>query len=235
MAQATEGRFDMDESSDPARKSFSEEMEPYLARGDMQTVLGLAQGRLQKMPDDLDARVVICRVWLQQGRIDEARNMVQEIEEILSGLSHLYACMGDLYIKKGLDNEAELFYRKFAALNPAASPPMDGKGRVESLTELARTEDAEPGEEDETGSDISPGFETATLAELYLRQGHLQMAEEMLEKIIGRDPLNDRAQRLLDDIQDLRSQEANALIKKRVLTEISRWLDNIGNLQHHAL
>jgi hypothetical protein len=127
-----------------------------------------------------------------------------------------------------------VFYRKFTALNPAASPPVDWEDRPKNITELAETNGTEPGADDEEGADLSPGFETATLAELYMRQGHLQMAQDMLEKIVGRDPLNERAKGLLDDIRGLRRQEENARINERVISEISRWLDNLRNSQSNA-
>ncbi|MHB8090103.1 MAG: tetratricopeptide repeat protein [Syntrophales bacterium] len=224
----------MNENNNQGRRSFLVEMEPYFERNESQIVLNLAQERLKRIPDDLDSRIAICRVWLQQGRIDEARDMLGEMEDILSGLSQLYACMGDLYTKKGLADEAELFYRKFTALNPASSPALDSAVRLKEIGALAEADDYERGEEEGENSDVFPDFGTVTLAELYIRQGHLPMAEEMLEKITGRDPQNERAGALLQDVRARLGKKAGGQKNAGVIVELARWLENIGNLRRHA-
>ncbi len=89
------------------RKLFLLQTEAYIDQKQYETVLDLAQARLKRIPGDLDARIVICRVWLQQGRLDEARDMLREMEEIIASLSQIYACMGDICMKKGMKDSAE--------------------------------------------------------------------------------------------------------------------------------
>lgn len=223
----------MDKNNKMGRRSFFAEMAPYFERNEYQTVLDLAQDRLKEIPDDLDARIAICRVWLQQGRIDEARAMLGEMEDILSGLSQLYSCMGDLYTKKGLADEAELFYRKYAALNPALPPALDPAVRLKDIGVLAEANDEEEAAREEDAA-MSPNFGTVTLAELYIRQGHLPMAEEMLEKITARDPQNERAGALLKDVRSRFGKKAGGSKNAGVIVELARWLDNIGKLRRYA-
>lgn len=223
-----------EENNNQGRRSFLAEMEQYFERNEPQTVLNLAQERLKRIPDDLDSRIAICRVWLQQGRIDEVRDMLGEMEDILSGLSHLYACMGDLYIKRGLESEAEMFYRKFNALNPLSPQAPDLEARLRTMGELAEANQDELVKEDSEDTDMSPDFGTVTLAELYIRQGHFRMAEEMLEKITGRDPGNERAEGLLKDVRARLGAEERGRKNAGLMVELARWLDNIGNLRRHA-
>jgi len=223
-----------DDNNHQGRRSFLAEMEPYFERNEFQTVLGLAQERLNRIPDDLDSRIAICRVWLQQGRIDEVRDMLGEMEDILSGLSHLYACMGDLYTKKGLESEAEMFYRKFTALSPQPPQTLALEARLREMGRLAEANQEELETEDGEDSDVPSDFGTVTLAELYIRQGHLRMAEEMLEKITGRDPGNERAEGLLKDVRARLGAKEDGRKNAGVMVELSRWLDNIGNLHRHA-
>ena len=56
---------------------------------------------------------------------------VCEMEEILAGFSRIYSCMGDICLKKGLEDDAEVFYRKFRVLNPEVSPARDILQRLE--------------------------------------------------------------------------------------------------------
>jgi tetratricopeptide (TPR) repeat protein len=218
----------MDESDLQERRQFLSEMEAYLGRNELRAVLNLAQARLKKTPGDLEARIVICRVWLQQGRFDEAREMLGEMEEILSGFSRIYACMGDICLKKGMEDAAEVFFRKFRVLNPEVSPARDILQRLDEIGENPGQESAPAGDE------VPIDFQTVTLAELYIRQGHLGPAEEILEKIVGDDPLNGKAAGLLADVRELIAREAARKLKERVSGELSRWLGNVDRLRDHA-
>jgi len=213
------------------RKLFLLQAEMYLDQKDDETALSLAQARLKRTPGDLDARIVICRVWLQQGRIDEARDMLHEMEEIIASLSQIYVCMGDICMKKGMEDSAETFYRKFMVLNPGAPRVRDILERLKGIEELHGTNT-----EGETEGDagIPPDFQTVTLAELYIRQGHLRPAEDVLEKIVGQEPQNEKAAGLLQEVRDRILREASVQRYAGVIAELSRWLDNIGRVRGHA-
>lgn len=221
----------MDEMNLQERKSFLTQAEAYIDRNELPAVLDLAEARLKRTPGDLDARIAICRVWLLQGRLDEARDMLNEMEDILASLSQIYACMGDICIKKGMKDSAETFYRKFMFLNPGVPLPKDVTERLDGISELHAT-DAEGGTEGDV--EIPTDFQTVTLAELYIRQGHIRQAEELLEKIIGHDPQNEKAAALLQEVRERLLKGASAQQYVGVSAELSRWLDNIGRLRAHA-
>ena len=210
---------------------FLLQAETYLDQKDDETALSLAQARLKRTPGDLDARIVICRVWLQQGRIDEARDMLHEMDEIIASLSQIYVCMGDICMKRGMEDSAETFYRKSMVLNPGAPRVRDILERLKGIEELHETNT-----EGETEGDagIPPDFQTVTLAELYIRQGHLRPAEEVLEKIVGQDPQNGKAAGLLQEVRDRILGKAPVQRHTGVIAELSRWLDNIGRVRGHA-
>lgn len=209
------------------RKSFLTQAEAYIDRNELPAVLNLAEARLERTPGDLDARIAICRVWLLQGRLDEARDMLNEIEDILASLSQIYACMGDICMKKGMKDSAETFYRKFMFLNPGVPLSKDVTERLSGIGEMHAT-DAEG------NAEIPSDFQTVTLAELYIRQGHLRPAEEVLEKIIGQDPQNEKAAGLLQEVRERVLKGASAQQYAGVIAELSRWLDNIGRLRAHV-
>jgi tetratricopeptide (TPR) repeat protein len=218
----------MDETAVQERKRFLTEMEAYLGRNELRAVLNLAQARLKKMPGDLEARIVICRARLQQGRFDEARDMLSEMEEVLAGFSRIYASMGDICLKRGMEKEADDFYRRFRILSPEEAPVQDILDCLEGLGE--KTPEEGSAEEDEVPSD----FQTVTLAELYIRQGHLVQARDVLEKIVGNEPQNEKAGLLLGEVRGRIEREAAEKLRQKVAAELSRWLDNIGRLRGHA-
>jgi tetratricopeptide (TPR) repeat protein len=217
----------MDEMELQERKSFLRQAEAYLERNELPAVLDLAEARLKRTPGDLDARIAICRVRLMQGRPDEAREMLSEMEDLLASLSRIYAGMGDICIKEGMKDSAETFYRKVMFLNPGVPLPKDITERLDGIEELHAT-DAEG------DAEIPANFQTVTLAELYIRQGHLRQAEELLEKIIGHDPQNQKAAGLLQDVRERLLKGASAQQDAGIIAELSRWLDNIGRLRAHA-
>ena len=217
----------MNEMELQGRKSFLTQAEAYLERNELPAVLDLAEARLKRTPGDLDARIAICRIRLLQGKPDEAREMLSEMEDVLASLSRIYADMGDICMKEGMKDSAETFYRKLMFLNPGVPLSRDVTERLNGIEELHAT-DAEG------DAEIPANFQTVTLAELYIRQGHLRPAEELLDKIIGHDPQNQKAAGLLQEVRERLLKGASAQQDAAVVAELSRWLGNIGRLRAHA-
>jgi len=207
-------------------------MEHYFERGQQQIALELALGRLEKNPDDLVSRIVICRALIAREQIEEASKTLEEIEGMLFPLPRLFAQMGELYKKKGLEGKAVRFYQKsnvlesLAALSPQ---PAEATHAVEEGFDFEGNQDGQ-----NENVELPPDFETVTLAELYIRQGHHQMAEDLLLKIIRRDPANDRALRLLEDVRSYLALQQNPLPKGEIIKTLSQWLENIGRLKGNA-
>jgi len=220
----------MDANDREERDAFLAQTEAYLKGSDWPAVLDLARGRLERLPGDLDARMAICRVWIQQGRMDEAREMLRELDETIASLSQIYACMGDACLKKGMMEETGRYYRKFLALNPDGPLAGDVSEKLRSIEEQRETAAAE-GEEE---AQIPSAFQTATLAELYIRQGHLPMAAEVLEAILRKEPQQERAAGMLREVREMIRREASAQRVAPVIAELSRWLENIVRLRVHA-
>lgn len=213
------------------RTAFLEEMETFLKQGDDETALALAELRLKRMPGDMDARIAICRVRIQQGRLEEAKDMLQEIERTLAGLSQVYASMGDVCLKEGMQEPAQAFYRKFISLNPDSPLSRDISEKLEAIETLQGTD----AEGEEVGVVRVPSdFQTVTLAELYIRQGHLRPAAEVLEAIIRKDPEQEKAAAMLREVWEMIFREESGQRYAGVIVELSRWLDNIGRLRGHA-
>ena len=81
---------------------------------------------------------------------------------------------------------------------------------------------------------VEPLITTVTLAELYLRQGHLRLAERVLEKILRQEPRNEKATELLREVRDRLQPEGSVQRQAAVKAELSRWLDNIARMRGHA-
>jgi tetratricopeptide (TPR) repeat protein len=218
----------MDENDLQERSKFLAEMEAYLGRNELRAVLNLAQARLKKRPGDLEARIALCRAWLLQGRFAESRELFLDMEELLVGFSRAYACLGDICLKRGMEEEAEALYGKFRTLSSEDPPVQAILDRLEGIDKVAQ------GDEAPEGKEVPPDFRTVTLAELYVRQGHLAQAAEMLDEIVGAEPGNGRAAELLAEVRARLEMEAAEQLRQKVSSELARWLDNIGRLRGHA-
>ena len=236
----------MDENDLQERKAFLAEVEERFHRGDFQTILGIAGVRLKRTPGDLDARIAICRVRIEQGSVDAARGLFEEMEEILAGLARIYVTLGDLCLKKGLREEARTFFEKYRILNPGSGASANMSVSLRVLADLHETEAGkaatgteEAGKAEETAAQeeeipqAPADFQTVTLAELYLRQGHRHSAVETLEAVLLRDPSHEKAAVLLRDLKERIRREEAAAKAAPVIAELSRWLDHIGRLRGH--
>jgi tetratricopeptide (TPR) repeat protein len=225
----------MDADPREERNAFLEQTEALLKGEDWQSALVAALARLGRLPGDPDARMVLCRVRIRQGRLDEARELLGGLEGFLSGLAASHAAMGDACLERGMAEEAAAHYRKSLALDPAAAPAADAAGKLRAAEERRGMETrAEAEEEAEAPAEVPPDFRTVTLAELYVRQGHLGAAEELLEEILRGEPDGKRAAGLLREVREKIRGEALAKRNRRAIAELSRWLGNIGRLSGHA-
>jgi thioredoxin-like negative regulator of GroEL len=191
----------MNEHDLQERKAFLEATEAFLQKSDYLTVLSLAESRLKQMPGDMDARIVICRVWIEQEKFEEAEEMLREMGDILASLSQIYTHMGDIYLKKGMPESAQTFYRMFVSLNPDTPMAQEISERLKGVPRQQATDDGAIADKEEAAQ-VPDGLQTVTLAELYIRQGHLQMAEEILAAILNKGPHHPKAAEMLREVRE---------------------------------
>jgi tetratricopeptide (TPR) repeat protein len=223
-------------NSEKDRMNFLNEAEELLQQNMLPQALNLAEERLRSLPVDVDAHVIAGNALIGMGRINEARDILREVEEIISGLSLIYDRMGDIYRKKGFHQDAAICYEKFIALNPNAEKTREV---IEKMAFLEQ-EDRPVTEVDMPNDNgiLKPDFFTVTLAELYIKQGHLQVAAGILKEIIRREPQNLQAVAKLDTVRSAIALKSSAGGKfaesgDPVMTLIS-WLENIDRLKKHA-
>jgi tetratricopeptide (TPR) repeat protein len=115
----------MDERETGGAPPFQVTVEDLFVRGDHEAILALAEGRLAQWPDDPFARLAQCRVWIQQGKVEEAQSLLKDLEPLLVDLGRIYAALGDRFLKKGREEEARAYYRKTMFLSPDTPLPED--------------------------------------------------------------------------------------------------------------
>lgn len=216
--------------------NFLSQAENLLKQNHLPEALIMAQEQRRCNPLDVEALVIVGDILIRMGELDQARNMLTEVEQIISGLSFVYARMADIYHDNNLNSDAALCYRKFMSLNPISQRAAE---IAEKLSFIDHQESKASDIDDSGIENIpKPDFFTITLAELYIKQGHLQTAREVLGEIIRRDPGNINAAAKLDSVKaamskvETVSDDHDRSIK--LVNTLSCWLANIDRLSAHA-
>ncbi|MBE9546454.1 MAG: tetratricopeptide repeat protein, partial [Proteobacteria bacterium] len=181
------------------REEFLSRAEAYLEQGLCDEATALARERLERFPGDVDARVIIGSSLARAGKMEEALEILKGVEDDILNWSRAFEYLGDIYRDKGLTEKATEDYQKFISLNVASPVAEDVSAKLDSLIT-----DTVPDEEGGI-EDVSPAFHTITLAELYMKQGHSEMAREVLNEILKADAGNIKAVEMLKDIDAILS------------------------------
>jgi tetratricopeptide (TPR) repeat protein len=213
----------MNSSSDLRRLAHE-----YLEKGQYSLSLNLAKEGLIANPDDISATVIACQSYLGMGNSEAARDYLARLDPVRDELSQLFKNFGDVYMRQGNSGQARIFLEKSAALAPRAGDQAENLGPG----------DDDP-EEDEGLQDrpleLGPDFQTLTMAELYIRQGHHEGARAILTAILARDPNHQEARKQLEAVLALLNERISDLPidkKTAVVHELSRWLTKLGRDYH---
>ena len=226
----------MNEVKPDEKETFLSRAESCLEQGLYNTALDLAMDWLSRFPGDAEARIIACHAWTRMGKLDKANNILREVDEAILGMSRIYARMGDICRQSGLNQEAITFYRKFVTINPNAPLTSEVEVKLASLLNFPEETSLSLPEDGTLPKHPATSLQTVTMAELYLKQGHPDMAIEVLEAILGKDKSNQRAQTLLRNIRKGMEQPLERPGRKsiEVIRELTRWLNNVNRIRGHA-
>jgi len=151
--------------------------------------------------------------------------------------------MGDMCRKGGLTQEAIRFYRRFLTLNPDSGWTKEVWEKLNTLEGVQDQQSFQDGVEDGEGkveeAHISSDLYTLTLAELYIRQDHYDMAREVLEAILQKEPGNQKAATMIREIDqhlnDRIEKDMARERKKHLANELTRWLQKLTRMNGQAM
>ncbi len=229
------GKDRMAEDEENEKEAFLSRVESCLREGLYQVAQDLALDWLNRFPGDAEVRVVLCHAWTRMGKLDKVKQMIQEVDEAIFGMSLIYARMGDICQRSGLNQEAITFYRKFLDLNPHSPITQEIAAKLDTLASSG--EDSHfPELEEEAPRRPLPGLQTVTMAELYIKQGHPDLAEAVLEAILEKDKANQRAWAMLKTLRGEAavSPQDSYLKSQKVIQELNRWLSNLDRIRPYA-
>jgi len=222
---------------DKNHTDFVYQAEILLERNDLSEALNLALERLRSFPADADAIVIACSALVGMGRLEEVRQILQDVGELMAGLTFVYERAGDVCREKGYDQDAAACYEKFLSMHPDAEKAREVIGK---MALLGQNDNPVASVIEEVPRENIPEqeFFTTTLAELYIKQGHLPDAEVILEEIIKKDPHHIQALNMLDNLRASRvvqsAKKGENLKNEKLIATLSAWLKNIERLRINA-
>ncbi len=211
------------------RGEFISAAEKALNEGRFQELMVLAQGWLARFPEDPEGKIALCQALIRMGRLGDALEMLSQAEGLVFRLGGIYAALGRLCEESGLIAEAGRYYQRYLSLNPDTPEATEIKSR---LAGFLRSRDSEPGDDTEEEA-LAPEFYTLTAADLYIRQGHLEMAMRILRKLSGEGQAE-----ALAKLEEVKRRQKEKLIsaysllhRERVIGELERWLGNLMRMR----
>jgi len=220
------------------RVSFLSKAQTLLEQGAYESALEAVRQWLDRNPGDVDALIIQCHACMRSGKLGEATALIEDVEMAVLGLSHIYASMGDICFKGGLNQEAAKFYRRFIALNPVSDLSREVSGKLRILEEDQPNLIQEFNHRKTPASPITAGFQTLTIVDLYIRQGHLDAAESLLEQMLIKAPDDFSIQEKLRNVQTSKSASAKKAVqlqqREKVVEILNRWMNGIQKRRRYA-
>jgi len=221
------------------RNVFLSRTQTMLEQGSYESALDAARRWLDRNPGDIEAMIVKCQACMRLGKLEEATAVIDDVEKTVLGLSRILACMGDICFKGGLNQEAVKFYNRFIALNPDSDLSRDVLGKLRILEEDHPELIAGAGGQETPEHPVTAGFQTLTIVDLYLRQGHLDAAEALLQQMLAKEPGNTVVLEKLAYVRSAVGMQAakamNLRERKEVVEKLSKWLDLLQRRRLYAI
>lgn len=196
---------------------------------------------LDLYPDDIRLRQLLAEAYLQLGFIGQAETELCRVTDQINGLTGSYKTLAKLYLDQKRVVEAQRLLQLYCLHQPE---DLEAAALLTGLSKGAPEPEAEPEEVSEEASeaDVLIQLATPTLAEIYFKQGQVQEAIRTYEKVLARNPHDERLIQRLNELkgapptsaEETREAIAGASpkeIDQRMISVLEGWLTRIRELK----
>jgi tetratricopeptide (TPR) repeat protein len=207
-----------------------------IARGAPEEAKELSEQWLIQYPGDVDVRLCLGRALIAMDRNDHALAVLKDVEQTVLQLGSVYIYMADIYRHLQENHEALSCYIRYLDLFPDSEKAQEVTEKMNSLLGIPEQElSNEDGHKNIQA--VSSDFHTLTLAELYVKQGHVDSARDILKSILARNPGNVMAAKKLNELEAIFNHSKSEICevdhkKSRIISELTIWLNNINRLRN---
>jgi tetratricopeptide (TPR) repeat protein len=209
--------------------SFIQLAEAQFLRGRYEEAIHICEEGLKKAPQALRGRMVLGKCYFEKGMVAEAKQEWEKVAEEIEECLPVFKLLSRIYLQeKNVD----------PLLDDAPEGEKVRKGLIPPETNL-REEKAKqqtiPGKPDTREDLPAPGrnlrdgdtpkvMQTDTLAEIYLKQGHMKKALSISQEILAREPGNSEVQGKYEMLKKRLGVQQKAAGHRKVIQKLERWL-----------
>jgi predicted Zn-dependent protease len=191
-------------------------------------------------PDDIRLRQLLAEAYLQSGFFGQAEAELGRVVDQISGLTGSYKTLAKLYLEQKRVVEAQRLLEVYCLHQPQ---DLEAANLLAELPADVAKPEAVPREELEVVSepDVLIQLATPTLAEIYFKQGQVQEAIRTYEKVVARNPRDERLVQRLNEIKGAAvgaAEESDVVagpspkeINQRMISVLEGWLSRIRELK----
>lgn len=215
---------------------FTQLAEAYRLQGRYEEAIDTCRKGLEKMPDALRGRLILGKCYLEKGMIAEAKQELEKVAEGIEECLSVYKLLSQVYLQeKNVDQALEVL-RKALYFPPEEERPKKGLTPLEMDLLQQKTKlrsipagpdiQEDPAAHGKTLQDNQEKqvIQTDTLAEIYLKQGHLEKALSIYQEILTREPGNTDVQKKYETLQERLEAQRKAASYQRTMHKLERWL-----------
>jgi len=160
---------------------------------------------LEKMPGFIPGRLLLGICYLEKGMISEAKAELEKVAGEIEQCFSFYESLTQVYRheKNNLDKAFEVLQRSLSPPSvqegvPPKAPEMEGPARA--------------------------SIQTDTLAEIYVKQGHLDKALSVYEEILAREPENTAIRKKYEVLRKQLEEGQKAAGQQKIINHLEQWL-----------
>ncbi len=227
---------------------FVQEAESLRLQKKYEQAIQTCQEGLKKTPEALSGRLILGRCYLESGRVPEARKELEKVAQAVEECLSVYKILAQVYLEeKDVDKALEALRKTLLFPGSEEGPPKKvtplemgllhrGGSRPPFATPPAfqmeppkAIEPAEikaPPEEDPSAK---VAIQTDTLAEIYIKQGHLDRALSVYQDILARDPQNAAAREKFESLKERMVKKETEESRQKVQARLEKWLTVVSS------
>jgi len=211
--------------------SFVERAEAHLREGRYQEAISICREGLRKTPEALRGRLIMGMCYLESGLPAEAK---QELEKVAEGIEEclpVFKLLCQIYRQEKKVNSSPKEENPERGLTPLEMSVEEQKTQWKSISGEPGLQKGVFGQEEALRDDSMPKvIPTDTLAEIYLKQGHLPKALAIYQEILTREPGNLEIQGKCERLKQRLISQQKAASSRKVIQKLERWLRVVESL-----
>ena len=182
-------------ADNPGSRMFIKLARSYRQDGRLAEAVEVLERGIVLRPGEIMARELLAEILTEQGKEDQALEHLLKAARELARHAGVFRKLGDLYESRGRLEEAE-------NSRGLAGRLVRGPDEMDAARELAKELAAKPEAGETPAPPSGQSQETATMAEIYAKQGHLAQAMDIYRKLIQKHPEQVKYQARLTQLED---------------------------------